>query len=284
MIKRLIPLFFLIASSCFGQVQNPWFDTPAMLVPGNWEQGNIPGWTIVGPAGVWLPYTTGGSVLDSGGHQTAFLQPVNVATISQDVGVLSGAWTLTVAIGRRSDIYGWGLPATAYIEVKSAGVDVCDLNIVTDTITPGTMQDFSCTVFLSGGDTVISIGQGGAGQLDVTNVRLIPAITAEMQFTYDDGSAVAGTATLYQCMQAACTQLDAGSLDSTGTVATGKVLDPTQSYKLTLKGDAFSLEEVSVPMPATMNASILMTLATNKIVVTLHRGDNSLLFAKLVAR
>ena len=130
----------------------------------------------------------------------------------------------------------------------------------------------------------LGFANSGAAILTASKQSSPPA-TAVIQLLWNDGTSVAGTATLFlEGTQE--TKVDSKALDSTGTVSTNAALDPTQSYKLSVADPTgVSLgEELSAPMPQSVSSSILSLLSGNKFVVTLNKTDHSVVSAKLTPR
>jgi hypothetical protein len=108
------------------------------------------------------------------------------------------------------------------------------------------------------------------------------ANTGELQLLWDDGTSVAGTATLYQ-EGTTETKVDSKALDSTGTVTTSAAIDPTKSYKLSVVDPTGASlgQELTAPLPSTLSSGVLAIMSSNKLVVTLRKADRSVASAKL---
>jgi len=286
--KRLVLVFFLFSMRCLANnvpVQNPSFESP-LLTGGQSSPGgfyvsdSIPGWVLHGNLayeGIWLPHPN--YLVPSDGQQVAWVGYEN--NITQDVGTQAGTLTLTVAIGHRSDNY---IGTVAIRLMSGTGTIICSQTIDEATIPSGTMKDFACSGSANS-DVIICLETIEGSQGDFDNVRLVSdAPTAEMQFFYDDSTAVTGTITLYQ-ETVPETLIETQELDHEGIAATKQILDPTQQYRATLSINGRQiLEQLSLPTPASVSGALLSMLATNRIVVTLRKNDNTVISAKLLAR
>jgi len=176
--KNILLLALMFCASSLNAQVNPSFEITASLplsdgAGGFWNYGPIPGWTLSGEGGLWMP---GAKYFPSvpDGKLIAWL---NKGSISQDLGVPPGANTiymLTVSIGRRTDLL-----ANSYtISLNSGATVLCVASGNSSIIPPGTFQQESCT-FTSdanpaAGNLSISIMSVGT-QIDLDAVTLTKA-------------------------------------------------------------------------------------------------------------
>src|SRR5258707_7836367 len=99
-----------------------------------------------------------------------------------------------------------------------------------------------------------------------------------MKFTFDDGSAVAGSVVLYRVATPADVQIGTYTLDAKGHVASDLTLDPAATYHAKLLSpNGTLLQEVwTVNVSSAMFTAALNTSPTGELDVVLSKTDSSI--------